>query len=111
MVSSGNEADREERHRQEMGSARATGLETGWNVASYMLAGLIAYGAIGWLLARVTHLQLLFPLGMIFGIAVSVGYVIYRYGRQGAEQIKANQRIKANERANHVKESVERNDR
>src|SRR5271169_906821 len=75
-------------HRAEIGRARAVGLETGWTVASYMLAGLVSYGLIGWLLARVTHIQLLFPLGMIFGIAVSVGYVIYRFGRHGADEIK-----------------------
>jgi ATP synthase protein I len=80
--------DTSEEHRAEIGRARAAGLETGWTVASYMLAGLVSYGAIGWLLARVTHVQLLFPLGMIFGIAVSVGYVIYRFGRHGTDQIK-----------------------
>jgi ATP synthase protein I len=66
------------------GRSRAKGLEAGWNVASYLLSGLIAYGAIGWLIARATHIQLLFPVGMVIGIAISVGFVIYRYGRQNA---------------------------
>jgi ATP synthase protein I len=78
--------ERSERRRREEARARAAGLELGWTIASYPIAGLIAYGAIGWLLARVTHVQLLFPLGMVLGIAISVWYVIYRYGRQGAGQ-------------------------
>jgi ATP synthase protein I len=69
--------------RTQVGERRAKGLETGWVVVSYLLSGLIAYGAIGWLVARVTHIQLLFPVGMLVGIAISVGYVIYRFGRQG----------------------------
>jgi hypothetical protein len=72
--------------REEIGRARATGLEQGYTVIGYMFAGLIAYGAIGWLIARATHIQLLFPLGMVFGIAVSVAYVIYRFGHHGAAE-------------------------
>ena len=70
-----------ERSRQEAAEGRHLGMDTGWTMVSYMISGLIAYGLIGWLLARFTHVQILFPLGMLFGIAVSVGFVIYRYGR------------------------------
>ena len=83
---------RGEHKRREDARARAAGLELGWTIASYPIAGLIAYGAIGWLLARITHVQLLFPLGMVLGIAVSVWYVIYRYGRQGADQPQGDER-------------------
>jgi F0F1-type ATP synthase assembly protein I len=82
---------------EEAGRARATGLGQGWTVMSYMLSGLVAYGAIGWLIARVTHVQLLFPIGMMVGIAVSVGYVIYRFGRQGAVEQAAARRASAAE--------------
>jgi len=67
--------------KQETAEGRVKGLDAGWTMASYMISGLIAYGLIGWLLARFTHVQVLFPVGMLFGIAVSTGYVIYRYGR------------------------------
>jgi ATP synthase protein I len=83
---------RVERKRREEARSRAAGLELGWTIASYPIAGLIAYGAIGWLLARFTHVQLLFPLGMVLGIAISVWYVIYRYGRQGADQSQGDER-------------------
>ncbi len=59
---------------------RALGLSTGWTVFSYLLAGMAAYGLIGWLVGRAVHVALLFPIGMLVGLAVSVGWVIYRYG-------------------------------
>jgi ATP synthase protein I len=70
-----------ERSRQEAAEGRPLGMDTGWTVVSYMLAGPLAYGLIGWLLARFTHVQFLFPVGLLVGVAVSVGYVIYRYGK------------------------------
>jgi ATP synthase protein I len=86
MNSTGNEAAKAKRAKQSAleQENRAKGLETGWTVFSYLIGGLVAYGAIGWLIGRAVHVELLFPLGMIFGLAVSVGYVIYRYGRQGS---------------------------
>ena len=63
-------------------ASRAMGLSTGWNVFSYLIAGMAAYGGIGWLIGRWTGLtQILLPAGMLFGLAVSTGWVIYRYGR------------------------------
>lgn len=53
----------------------------GWTVLSYLLSGLAAYGAIGWLVGRAVHATLLFPVGMLIGLGISVGFVIYRYGR------------------------------
>jgi ATP synthase protein I len=64
--------------------SRAEGLGIGWTVFSYLIAGMIAYGAIGWLIGKAVHVSLLFPIGMLTGIAISVGFVIYRYGRQGS---------------------------
>jgi ATP synthase protein I len=71
-------------------ASRALGLSTGWNVFSYLIAGMLAYGGIGWLVGRAVHISLLFPIGMIVGLAISVGYVIYRYGR--AEQVSKTER-------------------
>jgi ATP synthase protein I len=51
-------------------------------VVSYLLAGMAAYGGIGWLIGRVVHVPLLFPLGMMLGLGISLGYIIYRFGRQ-----------------------------
>ena len=51
---------------------------------SYLLSGMAAYGAIGWLIGRAVHVSLLFPIGMLVGLAISIGFIIYRYGMQGA---------------------------
>lgn len=67
------------------------GLGVGWTVFSYLIAGMVAYGGIGWLVGRAVHVAVLFPLGMLLGLGISLGYVIYRYGRQGAaEQGRSN---------------------
>ena len=40
-----------------------------------------------WLVGRAVHVALLFPLGMLLGLGISIGYIIYRFGReQGAER-------------------------
>jgi len=41
----------------------------------------VVYGGLGCLISRWTGLSLIFPLGMLFGLAVTIGWVIYRYGR------------------------------
>ena len=54
---------------------------TGYTIFSYLIAGMLAYGGIGWLIGHFTHVSLLFPVGMLVGLAISVGWIIYRYGR------------------------------
>jgi len=64
----------------------SAGLGTGWEVVSYLLAGMAAYGGIGWLIGRAVHIGLLFPVGMAVGLAIALGWVIYRYGRAGGDR-------------------------
>lgn len=73
-----------EARRQAEGKGRAVGLETGWTITSYLIGGMVAYGAIGWLIGRAVHIFMLFPIGMLVGLAISLGYIIYRYGKQEA---------------------------
>lgn len=54
---------------------------TGWNVFSYLIAGMLAYGGIGWAIGHFTRISLLFPIGMLVGLAISIGWIIYWYGR------------------------------
>jgi len=82
MTDHGNEAVARAR-KQAAAQGRAQGLETGWTVFSYLLAGMAAYGGIGWLIGRAVHVPLLFPLGMLVGLGISVGYIIHRFGRGG----------------------------
>jgi len=58
------------------------GQSTGWEILSYLLAGMTAYGGIGWLIGHAVHVQMLFPIGMLVGMAISLGWIVYRYGRQ-----------------------------
>ena len=80
MSDHGNAAARAQK--QAAAEGRAQGLETGYTVLSYLLAGMAAYGIIGWLVGRAVHVALLFPLGMLVGLGISIGYIIYRFGRQ-----------------------------
>src|SRR5215471_12296102 len=61
--------------------SRAQGLNIGWTVFSYLLSGMAAYGLIGWLIGRAVGVPMLFPIGMLVGLAISLGFVIWRYGR------------------------------
>ena len=63
---------------------RAQGLDNGLD--GVQLPGLRdgAYGLIGWLIGRAVHVSLLFPVGMLVGLAISIGFIIYRYGVQEA---------------------------
>jgi F0F1-type ATP synthase assembly protein I len=54
---------------------------TGYTIFSYLISGMLAYGGIGWVIGHFTHISLLFPIGMLIGLAISVGWIIYRYGR------------------------------
>jgi ATP synthase protein I len=54
---------------------------SGWTVLSYLVAGMIAYGGIGWLVGRAVHSDVILPVGMLVGLVLSIGLVIHRYGR------------------------------
>jgi ATP synthase protein I len=55
--------------------------DDGWKVFSSMIAGMVFYGGLGWLIGHLTGISILFPLGMILGIVLSVLLVIFRYTR------------------------------
>ena len=85
MTDHGDEALTRAR-KQAAAQGRAQGLEAGWTVSSYLLAGMAAYGGIGWLIGRAVHVPLLFPAGMLVGLGISIGYIIHRIGRQQAPE-------------------------
>ncbi|MGH3155336.1 MAG: AtpZ/AtpI family protein [Streptosporangiaceae bacterium] len=69
-----------------MGKPPTPGTENpGWAIFSYMIAGMIFYGAVGWALGRwVIHSTLCFPLGMVVGLALAIVLIILRFGRSEA---------------------------
>jgi F0F1-type ATP synthase assembly protein I len=79
---------------------------TGMTITSYLIAGLLAYGLIGWLIGRAVHLPVLAPVGMVVGLAISMGLIIYRYGRSTPPRI----RRFAPRPANELNEQADDND-
>jgi F0F1-type ATP synthase assembly protein I len=57
-------------------------MATGWQITAYLLAGLLAYGGIGYLIDRWAGTGKVFTAaGMLVGAALGI-YLIYRkYGR------------------------------
>jgi ATP synthase protein I len=53
----------------------------GWQIFSYMIAGMTLYGAVGWQVGRWTGWQFLFPVGMIAGLASGIALIIFRVTR------------------------------
>jgi ATP synthase protein I len=53
----------------------------GWTIFSYLISGMLVYGLLGWLLATLTHVRLLIPLGALLGLVIAVGGIVYKYGR------------------------------
>jgi F0F1-type ATP synthase assembly protein I len=53
----------------------------GWTIFSYLLSGMIFYGLVGWILSRVTHVAIIFPVGMIVGLLLAIVLIVYKYGR------------------------------
>ena len=57
------------------------GQNEAWSVFSYPISGMAAYGAIGWIAGRLTHLSFLFPVGMLTGLILGIVLILYRYGK------------------------------
>jgi ATP synthase protein I len=60
----------------------------GMTITSYLIAGILAYGLIGWLIGRAVHLPILTAAGMLVGLGISISLIIYRYGRSTPPRIR-----------------------
>lgn len=56
------------------------GSEQGLRVLSYLIAGMLLYGALGWLGDRFFETQFLMPIGIVLGMALSIFMIIRRFG-------------------------------
>jgi len=54
--------------------------DDGMAVLSYLLAGLLFYGVVGWLLGRWLNRPWLLAVGLIVGFVASVYLIVKRYG-------------------------------
>lgn len=57
------------------------GADQGYRILSIMIAGLLAYGGLGWLLDRWLGTAWLLPTGLIVGIGLSIYLVVVKFGR------------------------------
>jgi ATP synthase protein I len=48
---------------------------------SYLIGGMALYGGIGWLIGRWTGIAVLFPVGMLLGLGLSLALVVLRFTR------------------------------
>lgn len=51
-------------------------------VLSYVIAGIVIYGGLGWLIDRTWHQSWGVPVGLILGMGLSIYMIIRRFGRQ-----------------------------
>jgi F0F1-type ATP synthase assembly protein I len=63
------------------GKGSRGGAEIVWAIVGYLLAGVIAWGGIGWLLDRWLGTRLFVPIGIVVGFAGAFYLVIRRYGK------------------------------
>ena len=55
--------------------------DVAWSVVSYLLAGILLWGGLGWLIDRWLDLKLFTPLGVLLGVGLSLYLVFTRIDR------------------------------
>lgn len=53
----------------------------GATVIAYLITGPAVFGGLGWLLTRWLEAPIFIPIGMLFGMALSLYTIWLRYGR------------------------------
>ncbi len=67
-----------------LGSTGSQGMNQGLQVLSYLVAGIGAYGFLGWLGDRFLGTGFLLPLGIVLGAALGIYVVIKRFTAEPA---------------------------
>ena len=57
------------------------GADQGYRIISIMIAGLLAYGGLGWLLDRWLGTAWFLPIGLVVGVALGIYLVVVKFGR------------------------------
>ncbi|WP_432526063.1 hypothetical protein [Kineococcus mangrovi] len=52
-----------------------------WNIPSYLLAGVLGFGGIGYLIDRLIGTDFIVAIGIVGGMALAIYYVWFRYGK------------------------------
>jgi ATP synthase protein I len=56
------------------------GSSTAWSIIGTLFAGMIAWGAIGWVIDRLTGARLFLPFGILVGLGGALYLIVRRYG-------------------------------
>lgn len=64
------------------------GMDLGMRVLSYLIAGVLVYGGLGWLGDHVLGTGFLLPVGIVLGAAGGCYVIIRRYGQDPSPQAK-----------------------
>jgi ATP synthase protein I len=67
--------------KQSQGSTTSAGVDQGMRVLSYLIGGVLLYGALGWLADHLLGTSFLLPIGIVLGAAGGVYVIIRRYGQ------------------------------
>jgi ATP synthase protein I len=60
-----------------------SGMGTGWAITAMLIAGITAWGAIGWLADWLLGIRWLFlPIGVVLGAGGAIYLIYLRYGRE-----------------------------
>ena len=63
------------------GGEKSDGMDLGLRVLSYLIAGVLVYGLLGWLGDHYLGTKFLLPIGIVVGAAFGVYVIIRRFGR------------------------------
>ena len=56
-------------------------MDQGMRVLSYLISGVLLYGALGWLGDHFLGTRFLLPMGIVLGAAFGIYTIIRRFGR------------------------------
>ncbi|HEY7756395.1 MAG TPA: hypothetical protein VID69_09230 [Actinomycetota bacterium] len=63
-----------------------SGMGTAWALTGTLIAGILVWGGVGYLIDRLVGWRWLFlPIGMVVGVSASIYLVYLRYGRDDHE--------------------------
>ena len=72
------------REKEPSPSGQEPGQQDAFTALSYILAGLLLYGGLGWLGDHFLHTRFLLPIGLLLGAGLGIYLVIRRYGNIGS---------------------------
>lgn len=83
------------------GSVRASakaGESQGMAVLSYLIGGVLVYGAVGWLGWHFLHQVWMLPAGILLGMGLSVLLIVRRYARADIMNAQINELVAERDR-------------